>query len=136
MKKAVLFGVCCLLIGFLMFTSGGCKVNLTNPPYVQLDTIIGYVYTDTTLPQGSDASFFVFAARAGNDDILTTGRITRSINGGPDTTLLNMNLATTQFSNPYSFNLGPNGNKERYTFTFGNQNGKLNSVSVVIKDSL
>ena len=119
-----------------MFSSGGCKVNLSNPPYVQLDTIIGFVYTDTTLPQGSDASFYVFAARAGNDDIITSGLITRSINGDPDSVLVKMTLATTQFSAPYSFNLGPNGNKERYTFTFGTQDGKFDSLSVTIKDSL
>lgn len=120
----------------LTFTSGGCKVNLSNPPYVQLDTLVGYVYGDTTLQQGSDASFYVFAARDGNDDILDTGYITRSINGGPDTVLARMHLATAQFSNVYSYNLGSNGNLERYTFTFGNQNGKYGSVSVLIKDSL
>ena len=136
MRKGVIFGIGCLVLGFLMFGSGGCKVNLSNPPFVQLDTLVGYVYDDTTLQQGTTANFYVFASRAGNDDILDTGIIYRSINGGPDSVLQTMWLSTTQFTNIYSYVLGPNGNKERYTFTFGTQNGKYDSISVTIKDSL
>ena len=65
MKKGVIFGIGCLVLGFLMFGSNGCKVNLSNPPFVQLDTIVGYVYEDTTLQQGTDGQLLCVCIAGG-----------------------------------------------------------------------
>jgi hypothetical protein len=122
----------CLLI--LVFSISSCKVKESNPPVVQLNALTGFVYEDTTLVHGTTFGIWVYAYRDGVNDLLESGKISRSINSGPDSTLQSMTIVTSQFSQIYSYIAGDSGNVERYIFTFANQNGVADSATVTIID--
>ena len=121
-----------LLTGIMVYFSS-CKVrNETNPPEVSFINNVGFVYADTTLYRGTNFTIWVFATKAGLNDLLESGKITRRINNGPDTTLTTFTFVSTQFSQYYSYILGDSGTATTYTFTFGNENGVTTSDSVKI----
>lgn len=119
----------------IFFCLPSCKQGGSNPPTVQLFNGTGYVYEDTTLAHGTLFTISVYATKMGVDDLLESGKITRSINGGPDSVLQDIKIVTTQFNQFYSYIAGDSGNTERYTFTFSNQNGLTNSATVKVTDN-
>jgi hypothetical protein len=133
MKKAVF-----VVLGFALFIvlsvqlSSCSKRDVTNPPGVSFITTQGYIYDDTTVYRNSIATIWVQANKLGVDDVLDSGIIQRSINGGPDTTLATMRFISTQFSQFYSYQLGDSGNRYKYIFTFFNQNNVSGSDSVTV----
>ena len=133
MKKAVFFIFCpVLLIALIVQLSSCSKRDLTNPPGVLFNQVSGYVYSDTTLPQGTVAYIWVTANKIGVNDYLASGSISRSINGSPDSIITSMKFVESTFSEIYSYQLGPAGNKYKYVFTFFNQLGVGTSDSVTI----
>ena len=133
MKKAVFFIFCSVLLISLSVQLSSCsKKDQTNPPGVGFNVINGYIYSDTTLARGSIATIWVYANKLGINDVLDSGVIKRSINGGPDTTLQTMKFVETQFSQFYSYQLGDSGNRYKYIFTFFNQNKVSGSDSLTI----
>ena len=133
MKKAVFFILCSVLLITLTVQLSSCsKKDITNPPRVSFNQVSGYIYSDTILARGSIATIWVYATKMGVNDILESGSIVRSINGGPDTTLNAMRFISTQYSQFYSYQLGDSGNRYKYVFTFTNQNGVSNSDSLTI----
>jgi hypothetical protein len=133
MNKAVFFiGCCALLIGLIVHLSSCKKKDETNPPGVGFIYEPGYVYDDTTLPANSIATIWVYANKLGVVDLLDSGTIQRSVNGGPDTVLQTMTFNSTTFSQVYSYQLGAAGNSYKYIFTFFNQNKVGGSDSVII----
>ncbi len=133
MRKTVFFTFCAVLLIALTVQLSSCsKRDISNPPGVSFYQVSGYVYGDTVLPKGSIAYIWVYANKIGVNDYLASGSIVRSINGGPDTTLSTMKFVASQFSEIYSYQLGDSGNRYKYIFTFGNQNGVTTSDSVTI----
>jgi hypothetical protein len=133
MKKAVFF-ICCsvLLIAVTIHLSSCSKRDITNPPGVFFNQVAGYIYEDSIVPRYSDVSIWVGANKIGVNDYLAGGTITRSINGGPDTTLATMKFVESTFSEIYSYQLGGSGLVYKYTFSFFNQNGVVTSDSLLI----
>jgi hypothetical protein len=136
MNKTVVFIAGSMVLVFMLLHTTGCKVNLSNPPIVIIDTIAGYVYDDTTIAQNTTFSVYITALRDGNNDLLETGSISHSVNGGPDSVIQKMTFASTQFFQYYSYVTGKAGNTERFKFTFGNENGQTSSASITIKDTI
>ena len=133
MNKAVFFIGCLLLLATLTCYLSSCKTrNETNPPGVSFVSSPGYVSDDTVLYRNSIASIWVHANKLGVIDLLDSGTIQRSINGGPDTLLQAMRFTSTQFSQVYSYQLGDSGNSYKYIFTFFNQNKVGGSDSLII----
>jgi hypothetical protein len=133
MKKALLFSFCFVVLVVLTAQLSSCtKRDITNPPGVGFNNITGYIYEDTVLYRNSIASIWVYANKLGVEDLLEGGSIQRSINGGPDTTLVSMKFISTQFTQFYAFQLGDSGNRYKYIFTFYNQNGVSGSDSLTI----
>ena len=133
MNKTVFFIGCLLLLVTLTGYLSSCKTrDETNPPGVGFISEPGYVSDDTTLPANSIATILVYANKLGVIDLLDSGTIQRSVNGGPDTVLQTMRFTSTQFSQYYSYQLGAAGNSYKYIFTFFNQNMVGGSDSVII----
>src|ERR1700761_167084 len=98
MRKTVFFAICSALLVMLTVQMSSCsKRDITNPPGVYFEIEDGYVYSDTVLPRNSIASIWVYATKMGVNDLIESGTIQRSINGGPDTTLNNMKIVTSEF---------------------------------------
>jgi len=133
MKKVVFFILCsALLIVMTAHLSSCSKRDQTNPPGVGFEVGTGFVSADTTVYRNSIAAIWVYANKLGINDLLDSGNIKRSINGGPDTTLTSMKFVAAQFNQFYSYQLGDSGNRYKYIFTFYNQNGVSGSDSVTI----
>jgi hypothetical protein len=109
-----------------------CNKPSTNPPVITFSNTVGYICEDTTLYRGTNYTFWVYATKNGGDDLVESGKISRSVNGGPDSVLQTMSFVTTQFSQYYSYNAADSGTVAKYTFTFGNQNGLTSSASIKI----
>ena len=133
MKKIVSLTFCFSLLVALTIQLSSCtKRDITNPPGVGINVYTGFISTDTTLYRNSPINIWVYANKLGVEDLLEGGSIQRSINGGPDTTLLAMKFISTQFSQFYAFQLGDSGNRYKYIFSFYNQNGVSGSDSLTI----
>lgn len=133
MNKAVFFVFYSVLLITLSVQLSSCtKRDETNPPGVGFISEPGYVSDDTTLYRYSVATIWVQANKLGVVDVLDSGNIKRSINGGPDTLLTSMKFVSTQFTQYYGYQLGDSGNSYKYIFTFYNQNGVSGSDSVII----
>jgi hypothetical protein len=133
MKKPVFFILgALLLVTLTVYLSSCTKRDQTNPPGVGFYPGTGYITEDTTVYRYSIATMYVYANKLGVIDLLDSGVIQRSINGGPDTVLQTMTLNSTQFTQFYSYQLGDSGNKYKYIFTFFNQNKVGGSDSVTI----
>lgn len=122
------------LLAGIIFSFSSCKKEGTNPPVITFSQSEGYVYEDTALYHGTTFTFWVFATKMGTSDLVESGKITRSINGGPDTVLQSMSFVQSQFSQYYSYVARDSGTIEKYTFTFANQNGASSSSSITITD--
>jgi len=133
MNKAVFFIVCSLLLVALTAGLSSCsKKDQTNPPGVGFISGTGYISDDTTLYRNSIATIYVYANKLGVVDLLDSGTIQRSINGGPDTLLQTMTFNSTTFAQYYSYQLGDSGNSYKYIFTFFNQNKVGGSDSLTV----
>jgi len=131
--KKVVFATLIITGGLVtMFNMSSCQKTDITPPYVFFDTATGYIGVDTALPHGTIFTLYVTAEEAGMDQLLTTGTILRSVNGGPDSVLQTMSLATQQFNQFYSYVAGPTGTRQKYIFSFGQLNGLTGSDSITI----
>ena len=135
MKKRAIFGLISVGVLFLIVYLSSCQKNDTTPPAINFSNASVYTYEDTTLAQGTVFTIYVSASKAGVDQHLDTGIISYSLNGSPDSVVQTMRLSSVQFNQYYSYKAGLAGNKEKYTFTFGQTNGLFNSKSVTIKDT-
>ena len=133
MKKAVIYTVCFgLLVALTMQLSSCSKKDITNPPGVGFNVVDGYISSDTILYRHTIATIWVYANKLGVNDLLDSGNIKRSYNGGPDTVINSMKFVSTGFSQFYSYQLGDSGNTYKYIFTFYNQNNVSGSDSLTI----
>ena len=134
MTKSLISVIVIVVLAGIVFNFSSCKQSGGSAPVVKFFNAVGDVYEDTALVHGTTFVISVYATKMGVDDLLESGKITRSINGGPDSTLQTMTFVGTQFNNFYSYNAGDSGNTERYTFTFANQKGQTGSATVKITD--
>ncbi len=132
MKKTLSIISGCIFAVAVIFNLFSCKVKESSPPTVAFYQVAGYVSADTTLYRHTIFPIWVVASKDGVGDLVETGTITRSINGGPDSTLQTMNFVMSQFSYIYSYKAGDSGDVTKYTFTFGNEKGVTGSNSIVI----
>lgn len=134
MKKAIVSTLVGLAITVSMINLTSCGKETTTPPTIAFVAGSGNVAKDTSLYRGTTFRLAINAYKTGPNDLLTSCKIYRSINGGADSTIQEMNFVTQSFSNFYSYQAGDSGTIERYTFTIAEQNGLSSSVSVTITD--
>lgn len=84
-----------------------------------------------SFPRDTTWGVDVNASKTGPDGLLKSFKITRSINGGPDTTLVNATLSTMYIDQWYYYITGDSGTVETYTFTVGNAVGYVSSIQFV-----
>lgn len=132
MKRVVFVMILTGVLMAFVFNLSSCDKERTSAPKLTFTTSSAYVSTDTTLYRGTIFNIKVNATKVGLNDLLTSGKITRSINGSADSTLQDMSFYTQNFSQFYSYTAGDSGNVEKYIFTFGTQEGLSVSSSLSI----
>ncbi|MES2620870.1 MAG: hypothetical protein V4615_08455 [Bacteroidota bacterium] len=134
MKKAIISTLAGLVITVGQITMSSCGKETNSPPQIELIAGSGNVVKDTSLYRGTTFRLAISSNKTGPDDFLSSCKISKSINGGADSTIQEMNFLTQSFSNFYSYQAGDSGNVERYTFMISEQKGLSSSVSVTITD--
>ena len=121
-----------VLLAVSLFVISSCESGGDHHPTIAFKTsttVVSYVSKDTTLYRGTIFNVGINASKTGPDGLLKSFKITRSINGGADSTLVDAELNTRFFTQFYSYTAGDSGNLEHYTFTVGNAEGLYNSIA-------
>ncbi len=122
------------VITAILFTVSSCESGGNHTPTIcfRITTdSVSYQSSYLTLPRDSTFNLFIAASKTGPDGILKTFKITKSVNGGADTTLMDANVTTQYYSQFYTYKAGDSGTVERYTFTIGNSENLYKSIEFV-----
>lgn len=134
MNNKVLFVSLLFICTVFAFVTSSCNGEKKTPPTIAFRTGVGYVYNDTTIVHGTIFNIGFNASKTGTENLLTGCKITRSINGGADSTIQQVSMVTQYFSHYYSYVAGDSGNTERYTITVTKDDGLSNSIGVTVTD--
>ena len=89
---------------------------------------VSYSSSYLRLPHDTIFTVRLNASKTGTDGMLQSFKITKSVNGGADSVLLDARVTTVYLDKYYSYSAGDSGNIERYTFTIGNTEGLFGSI--------
>lgn len=131
MTKNIVTGLVVALAVVVLIQFSSCDNGGNHHPAISFkhsNTAVTYITKDTTLYRGTIFNVGINASKTGPDGFLHSFKITRSINGGADSTLVNAEINSVYFTQFYSYTTGDSGNLEHYTFTIGNTEDLFNSV--------
>ena len=132
MKKNIVSVLVASVMAVSLFVVSSCDKGGDHHPTIVFkpsNTVVNYLSKDTTFYRGTIFNVGINASKTGPDGMLKSFKITKSINGGADSVLVNAELYTRYFSQFYSYAAGDSGNIEHYTFTVGNTEGLFNSIA-------
>lgn len=119
-----------------LFIIQSCEKDEGKNPNISFKTGATYVSADATLNVDSNVVIGITASKAEDKDVLKKFNISRSINGGADSTLYQKDLTGSEGDN-YNYDLAvkvltPAGKKAKYTFTVTNRDGLIGQTSLTI----
>ncbi len=117
-----------------LFTVSSCDTGGDHHPTIcfRLTTdSISYESSYLSLPRDTTFNVYVQASKTGPDGTLKSFKVTKSINGGADSTLIDATLSTIYFAHYYTYKAGDSGDVEKYNFTIGNDEGLFKSIEFV-----
>jgi len=124
-----------ILITTTIFLLSSCKKDKMIPPTIDFTTGAGYVSADGHLAVNTAFKIGVTAKRTEEKDDLKTFVVTRSYDGGAETTIDNVTIPSAQageFTNDYPFTTRNQNGTEKYTFTVTNRDGLITTKSIII----
>jgi hypothetical protein len=130
-KSNILF----FIIAFGVTTFSSCEKDKMVPPTIDFLTGAGYTSSDAHINLDIDFMIGVDAKRTEDKDDLKTFVVTRSYDGGAETTIDNETLTSAQageFTKDYSFTTRNTAGTEKYTFTVTNRDGLITTKSITI----
>ncbi len=113
----------------------GCEKDKMVPPTIDFKTGGSYVSADTHLAVNTDFTVGIDAKRTEKEDDLKTFVVTRSYDGGAETTLATETLTADQageFEKDYPFTTRNQAGTEKYNFTVTNRDGLITTKSITI----
>jgi hypothetical protein len=122
-----------ILIATISFSA--CKKDKMIPPTIDFKTGTGYISTDSHVALNMDFMIGVDAKRTEAEDDLKKFVVTRSYDGGTDSTIDNLALSTAEageFQKDYSFTTRNTPGIEKYSFTVANRDGLITTESITI----
>ena len=104
-------------------------------PNIALTTGTGYTSADATVGKSAAFKIGIQASKAEDNDVLTKFTLTRSYDGGADSTVYTKDLSggeANSYSYDYSATTRSVAGKEKYTFTVVNKDGLVNKAIVTL----
>ena len=132
MKKIFLSSYISAIIAGVLFSFSSCGEENSAQPEIEFVVASSLVSKDTTLEQGAVFTIGIKAQKSGTEGLLTSCKISRSINNGTDSTIQQADFVTQGFTQFYSYSAIDSSNTERYTFTVTKQDGVSNTVSLTV----
>lgn len=132
MKKFLCFSA--ILTTLITFSS--CEKDEGKLPNISFKTGGSYTSSDVTLAPSSALSIGIDASKSEEKDVLKQFNVSKSVNGGANTTILDKTLSGSEVDN-YSYVYSgtvdtTHGQKSKYTFTITNRDGLTNQVSLTV----
>jgi hypothetical protein len=130
LKASILFFI--LAFGIISFS---CKKDEMIPPTIDFTTGTGYTSADSHIALDTDFKIGVTAKRTEDEDDLKTFVVTRSHDGGAETTIDNVTLTSAQgaeFTRDYDLTTRNTAGTEKYSFTVTNRDGLITTNTITI----
>ena len=130
LQASILFFI--LAFGIISFS---CKKDEMIPPTIDFTTGTGYTSADSHIALNTDFKIGVTAKRTEGKDDLKTFVVTRSFDGGAETTIDNITLTSAQgaeFTKDYDFTTRNTSGTEKYSFTVTNRDGLITTKTITI----
>jgi len=116
--------------------SASCEKDEGKLPNLSFKTGGSYISTNVNAAGGSTVLFGINASKSEKKDVLKKFSISKSINGGSETTIYSKDLSKSEeddYSYDYSEVLETTiGQTNKYTFTITNRDGLVNQVSATV----
>lgn len=126
----LLFTITCLAFAF-----SSCEKDKMIPPTIDFLTGAGYTSADAHIALNTSFKIGVDAKRTEDKDDLKTFVVTRSYDGGAESTIDNVTLTSAQaaeFTKDYDLTTRNMAGTEKYTFTVTNRDGLITTKSITI----
>ncbi len=130
LKTSILFLV--LAFGTISFS---CEKDEMIPPTIDFTTGTGYTSADSHIALDTDFKIGITAKRTEDKDDLKTFVVTRSYDGGAETTIDNVTLTSAQgaeFTKDYDLTTRNTAGTEKYSFTVTNRDGLITTKTITI----
>ncbi len=129
-----IIAIACCVAALTIFSS--CEEDEGKIPNISFKTGANYVSADAILDKDSNIVIGISASKSEDKDVLKKFNISKSVNGGSDSTVFQKDLAGSEADN-YSYDLPVRvgtkvGNKEKYTFTVTNRDGLVGQKSLTV----
>lgn len=125
-----------ILIAVLAVCSfSSCEKDEMIPPTIDFVTGAGYTSADSHIALNTNFKIGVDAKRTEDKDDLKTFVVTRSYDGGAETTIDNVTLSAAQgaeFTKDYDLTTRNVAGTEKYTFTVTNRDGLITTKSITV----
>jgi hypothetical protein len=118
-----------------VFLLSSCEKDKMIPPTIDFTTDAGYVSADGHLAVNTAFKIGVTAKRTEPNDDLKTFIVTRSYDGGAETTIDNVTIPAAQageFTKDYPLTTRNQNGTEKYTFTVTNRDGLITTKTITI----
>jgi hypothetical protein len=112
-----------------------CEKDEGKLPNIAFKTGAGYTSANATVAQGSTVLIGIDASKSEKKDVLKTFNISKSYDGGANTTVENTDLSGSNednYSRDYSIVTRSQAGTEKYTFTVTNRDGLTNQVTLTL----
>lgn len=129
-----LLSIAAITMGLLAFTS--CENDEGKLPNISLKTGGTYTSADATLAGSTPLLIGIKASKSETEDVLKQFNISKSINGGANTSIFSKSLSGSDCDN-YAYDMSTtvdtaHGQVSKYTFTVTNRDGLTNQVAVTV----
>lgn len=127
-----------LLLGHIAIVAlcfSSCEKDKMIPPTLDFKTGTGYISADTHLALSTSFKIGVDAKRTEANDDLKTFTVTRSFDGGAESTIDNVTISADQagqFTKDYDLTTRNQNGTEKYTFTVTNRDGLITTKSITV----
>lgn len=125
-----------VLVPAAMLLLSSCEKDEGKLPIISFKTGGTYISSDATITGGTTILMGIEASKSEDRDVLKKFNISRSVNGGAETSLQDKSLSSSEedtFSTDFNFTLDTTkGQTNKFIYTITNRDGLTNQVALTV----